>query len=84
MDAPRELTERIDRMSPHLKRKCYTLSEWTSEVGLCYSDVARGIGVTRQWLQRITSGQNNASKRVLDGIYKLTRGKVVTKADIVN
>jgi alkylated DNA nucleotide flippase Atl1 len=78
-----EINDRIERLSPYVKKRM-TLSAWLHEMGLTYGDVARSIGVTRQWLQLITSKKQNVSTTVMDGVYKLTRGRVVTKSDILN
>lgn len=78
-----ELKKKIAVMNARLPKKKYTLSEWRDELCLDIKDICAIIGISPEYLRQVRRGINPVSKKISDGIYKLTEGKVATKSEIM-
>ena len=78
-----ETRHKITLLNARLTRKKYTLSEWREELCLDIKDICQLIGVSTEYFRQVRRGINPVSKKISDGIYKLTEGKVATKSEIL-
>ena len=78
-----ETKKKIALLNARLTKKRYTLTEWRTEMCLDLKDICNIIGVSPEYLRQVRRGINPVSKKIAEGIYKLTDGKVATKSEII-
>lgn len=77
------IKKRIDMVTEKLTKPRYTLDQWRKEVCLTWEDISEIIGVSANYLRQVRRQKTPPSKKIADGIYNLTHGKVATRSDIV-
>lgn len=77
------IKKRIDNVSKKLTRPRYTLTQWRQEMCLELQDICLILGVSTAYFRQVRRGKTPPSKKIVDGIYNLTHGKVATRSDIL-
>lgn len=77
------IKKRIDDVSKKLTKPRYTLTQWRQEVCLELQDICSLLGVSTSYFRQVRRGKTPPSKKIVEGIYKLTNGKVITRSDIL-
>lgn len=62
------------------KNNSMTLAEWAAEVGMSDATIAGLLGITRQAVHKLRTGQSNPSRETADKIYTLSAGMVAFPA----
>lgn len=77
------IKKRIDMVNEKLYKPRYTLDQWRREVSLTWEEISEMIGISSTYLRKVRRGKTPPSKKIADGIFNLTHGKVATRSDIL-
>lgn len=79
-----EIKKRVEAITKTLPKDTYPLSEWREEVCLSIRDLCNIVGISTAYFRKVRSNKTHIPKKIYEGIYNLTGGKVATRTDILS